>query len=458
MNITTENLGEQHQIVRFNIEDADYRDRFEKALKELAKKAQIPGFRQGHVPPGMIKKMYGETVILDELYKIVNEQMTNYLKTNNFDLLGDALPVANPLDINFNENKSYEFAYEIGLQPSISLESNINKDKTFTRYKIEAKEEEIDAELERIQRKYGERKDVETVEENDVVYAHAHELNDDDSVMDGGIHADTYFNLQMLNEGYSEIFLGAKPGDIKNISDIFSVFKGDRLKVAKNILQLSEITEEGVADINPKFEFKIERIARLFPAEVNEQFFESIGKEFPGVTNIEELKTMVKEAIEVYNSRVTEVALENDMFKYLGDTTNVALPEVFLRKWFRQSNEKEITEDNFEVEFTDFITKLKQSLIYRHIQKSHDLNVSNDELIQEAIATVNMSYGQMGEEFVQYITQNQLKDKKFVENMHDRVAQKKFFEALKGYVTIEDQIITAEEFQKLNKQEEVYAE
>ncbi len=445
-------------IIHFNIENDDYRERFEKGLKDMAKKAQIPGFRPGHVPIGMVKKMYGDTLILDELYKIVNEQMSNYLKENNFDILGDALPVENKLDINSNENKNYEFSFELGIQPHINLESNINKEKTFTRYKIEAREAEIDTELDRIQRKYGQRNDVDIVEENDVIYAHTHELNEDGSVKEAGIHADTYFNLQMLNDDNQEIFLGAKPGEVKNIDDIFSVFKGDRMKIAKNILQLTEASEESVAGIEPRFEFKIERIARLFPAEINDDFFAAIAKEFGEITSIEELRTKIKDAVELYNSRVTEVSLENDMFKYLGDTTNVPLPEVFLRKWFKQTNGAEIAEGDFENEFADFINKLKQSLVYRHIEKSHDLKVVNDELIQEAIATVNMSYGQMGEEFVQYITQSQLKDKKFVENMHDRVAQKKFFEALKGYVTIEDQPISLEEFQKLNKQEEVHAE
>lgn len=458
MNVSIENLGPQHNIIRFNIDNADYRDRFEKALKELAKKSNFPGFRPGHVPMGMVKKMYGNTAILEELYKIVNEQMNAYLKENNFELLGDALPVENKLDIDHNETKSYEFAYEIGIQPEVHLEENINKDKTFTRYKIHAKEEEIDAELERIRNKYGKREDVETVEQNDVIYAHVHELNEDMSVKEGGMHADTYFNLQMLNDDSQNIFLGAKPGDINNIEDVFSVFKGDKVKIAKNILHQTEATEESLEGISSKFEFKIDRIARLLPAELNEEFYTEISKEFGETTTEEELRLKIKDGIEQYNSRVTEVTLENDLFKYLGDTTNVPLPEVFLRKWFKQSNETEITEENFEAEFADFLTKLKQSLIYRTVQKSHDLNVKNEEIIQEALTTVRMSYGQMGDDFIQYITQSQLKDKAFVENMHDRVAQKKFFEALKGYITIEDQAITAEEFQKLNKQEEVYAE
>ncbi len=459
MNISIENLGLQHNIVRFTIANEDYRGRYEKSLKDLAKKAQIPGFRPGHVPAGMVKKMYGDSAMLDELYKIVNEQMNAYLKENNYELLGDALPVEGELGLNIAEPKDYEFAYEIGVQPAIDLSINLNKDKSLTRYQIEAKPEEVEAEFQRILIKYGERKDVDTIEENDVVYANATELNADGTPKEGGVNAETYFNLQMLNADFQSMFLGAKQGDVKNIDDVFSVFIGHKVKIAKNILHLTEATEETAAEISPKFEFRIDKVARMFPAELNDTFFDAISKEFGEIATETELREKIGAAISQYNSSVTEVTLENELFKYLIDTTEVPLPDVFLRKWFSKSNEKDIAAADFEAEFADFTSKLKQSLIYREVQKSHELGVTNEDIIQEAVNTVRASYGQMGDDFVQYITQSQLKDKAFVENMHDRVAQKRFFDVIKGYITIETQPITLEAFQELTKQEPIaYAE
>ena len=141
MNISIDNLGLQHNMVRFTFTNEDYRGRFDKALKDLSKKAQVPGFRPGHVPMGMVKKMYGDSVILDELYKMVNEQMNAYLKENNLELLGDALPVENDLGVDYNETKTYEFVYEIGVQPTIDLSINLNKNKSLTRFRIPAKQE-----------------------------------------------------------------------------------------------------------------------------------------------------------------------------------------------------------------------------------------------------------------------------------------------------------------------------
>ena len=458
MNISIDNLASQHNLVRITISNEDYRGRFEKSLKDLSKKVQIPGFRPGHVPAGMVKKMYGESALLDELYKLVNEQMNAYLKENDYELLGDALPNDTDLAIDHTQEKDYTFEYEIGIQPKLDLSLNLNKGKTLTRYTIAAKPEEVEAEFDRIVRKYGERKDVESVEENDVVYAHAHELNADGSVKEGGIHADTYFNLQMLNDEYQNIFLGAKQGDVKNIDDLFIVFKGDKVKVAKNILHQTEATDESVESISPKFEFKIDRIARLFPAEINETFFAAISQEYGPIDSEAGLREKIAQAIEQYNASMTEVSLENDLFKYLIDTTEVPLPDVFLRKWYSRSNEKAPDADNFEAEYADFSGKLKQSLIYREVQKSHDLSVTNEEILQEALMTVRASYGQMGEDLVQYILSSQIKDKAFVENMHDRVAQKKFFDAIKGYISIEEQPITMEDFQALTKNEAAYAE
>lgn len=458
MNVSVENLGPQHNIVRIELNNADYRERFEKAIKELSKKAQVPGFRTGHVPAGMVRKMYGESVILDELYRIVNDQMNNWLKENNYELLGDALPVPADLGVDHTQEKTYEFAYEVGIQPQIDVEGTLRNAAAFTRHRIAAKDEEIAQELERMQRKYGERKDVDAIEENDVIYAHATEMQADGTAKENGLQVDTYFNLQMLNDDQQSIFLGAKSGETKNIEDIFSVFKGDKVRIAKNVLQQSEATEESVAEISPAFSFRIDRIARLFPAEMNEAFFAEASKEVGEISSEEELRSKIREAIEMYNDQMTDVSLENNIFTYLMDTTLVPLPEVFLRKWYIQSNEKDEASEDFDKEFAEFINNLKQSLIYRTVQRAHNIEVTNEEIIAQAHNTVARSYAQLGDDFIQYVLRTQLKDKQFVENMHNQVAQKKFFTALRGYVAVEEQPITLEEFQELNKKtEETYA-
>lgn len=458
MNVSVENLGHLHNIVHIELTNADYRERFEKAIKDLSKKAQMPGFRVGHVPVGMVRKMYGESVILEELYRMVNDQMNNWLKENNYELLGDALPVPADLGVDHTQEKTYVFSYEVGIQPNIEVESVLRNAAPFTRYRIEAKEEEINEEVARMLKKYGERKDVDEVEENDVIYAHATELQADGTAKEGGMEVDTYFNLQMLNDDQQSLFLGAKNGETKNIDDIFSVFKGDKVRIAKNVLQMSEATEESLEGLSPVFSFRIDRIARLFPAEMGGDFFAQVSKEVGQVTSETELRDKIREAIVMYNDQMTDTELENSIFTYTMDTTQVPLPEVFLRKWYVEANKKEESADDFESEFSTFLTNLKQSLVYRTVQRAHNIEVSNEEVYSEAYSTVARSYAQLGDDFVQYVLGTQLKDKQFVENMHNRVAQKKFFTALRSYVSLDEQPITLEAFQELiKKPEETYA-
>jgi len=458
VNLNVETLGQQHHIVHIEIAPEDYGSRFNKALKDVSKKAQIPGFRPGHVPAGMVRKMYGESVLLDELYRMVNDQMNNWLKENQYELLGDALPVPKDLGIDHNQEKSYTFSYEVGIQPQVEVESVLRNAAAFTRYRIPATETEIQAETERLSRKFGERKDVDAVEENDVVYAHATECNADGTEKEGGLSVDTYFNIQMLNEGQENLFLGAKTGEEKNIDDIFNVFRGDKVRIAKNILQQTEATAESVEGFSPAFRFRIDRIARLYPAEMNEDFFASVSKEIGPVANTEELHEKIRNAIESYNDQMTDTHLENTIFNFLMDNAQVPLPEAFLEKWYAATNKEEPSSEETADSFKTFITNLKQSLVYRTVQRTHAIEVSNEEIFAEAEAQVMRSYGQLGDDFVRYILQSQLKEKEFVENMHNRAAQKKFFAALRGYVSLEEQPITIDEFKEISQpKEEIYA-
>lgn len=459
VNITTEELGDLHQVIHIEIADEDYRKQYDKQIKDLVKKIQLPGFRTGHTPIGLIQKRFGDSALADELNKIVNEQVRTYLETNNLSLLGEALPLRDEqLDIVSKEPRTYTFSYEMGIQPTIDVAAALSKDKVFTQYRIAAKDSEIDQEIERLQKRYGNREDVEKAEEGDVIYLHLEELNSDGSVKENGVHAHSFFNYEMLTESGLEIFKGISKDKEDNIADIFSVFKGDRNQVAKNVLMLEKADEETVEAIQPAFHFKVERISRLYPAALDDKFFNEIVREYGEVEDETQLRSKIKEVIEGYNDRTTSIALENDIYTFLKDNLEIRLPETFLRRWFRKTIEKEISEEEFEKEFAEFTNRLRQSIIFQHVQKAYDLNATKEEVVAEAFETTRISYGHLGEELVSYVANNNLQDKNFVENMHDRVMQKKFFGALKNYITVQDEETTLEEFQKINAKEETYAE
>jgi len=401
VNVTKEILSDLHQIITITISPEDYTSGYSKQIKDLGKKVQLPGFRVGHTPMSIVQKRFGDSVLAEELNKIVNEQMGNYLKENDYNILGDALPINEErLTLDHSKQNTYTFTYEIGIQPKIELADGLSKDRTFTRYKIAAKEEEIDQEIERLRKRYGKREDVDTAENGDVIYVHLQELNPDGTENSSGVHAHSFFNYEMLTDEGLKLLSGAQKDKKYNIANLFNVFQGDKKQVARNMLMLEKAEDAEIENIHKAFEMKIERISRLYPAELDDKFFNEVMKEYGEIDTAEQLRNKIREVIENYNDRMTEVSVENDIYKHLSETLQIPLPEAFLKKWFARSQEKDITAESFDTEFAEFLSRLKQSLIFQKIQKDHGLNVKKEEVVEEAFDNVRMSYGHLGDELV----------------------------------------------------------
>ncbi|HQU77194.1 MAG TPA: hypothetical protein PK742_11175, partial [Chitinophagales bacterium] len=215
-----------------------------------------------------------------------------------------------------------------------------------------------------------------------------------------------------------------------------------------------EPSEEIVEAIQPGFECKVDRIVRLIPAELNEAFFQSVSAEYGEVTDESALRERISGFIEQYNDNMTRVQLDNTLYKYLIEQTSIDLPDQFLEKWFINSR---AADGEDEETFSQFMRRLKESLIFRKVQQEHQLEATQDEIIQAAVQHVRNSYGQLGEDFVRYIVESQLKERSFVESMHDRVMQEKFLDVIRNMISIDDQATTLEEYQSLQK-ETAYAE
>ena len=268
MNVQTEQLGELHEKITITIDPADYQPSYNKALKDLAKKANFKGFRPGHVPMGMVKKLYGDQALAEELNKLVNEAIDKQLKSENKQLLGDPLPAEDePVTINQNEAKEYVFQYEVGIQPEVEL--GLSASDSFTWYKIPASDEDIQQEVSRLRKKYGKREEVDTAADEDVVYVHLQEL---DAEGENALHVHSFYNREMLTEAGLEM-LGSVAKDFKGTcEDIFALFKGEKEQVAKNVLQVKDADASSIDAIQPRFEIAVERIVRLMPAETDAAF------------------------------------------------------------------------------------------------------------------------------------------------------------------------------------------
>jgi trigger factor len=449
LNVQIETLGAQHEKVTIQVAAADYRDAYSKSLKDLAKKAQFKGFRPGHVPMGMVKKLYGDQALAEELNKIVNQSIENHLKESAQQLLGEAVPSTEErVEIDYNQEKDYTFVYEIGLQPTFEL--GLSSADTFIWEKIPAKEDEINEEVARLQKKYGKRDDVDVAEEGDVVYVQLTELNAEGNAKENGLDVQSFFNHEMLTDQGKTFFAGMDKTFSNNIPDVFSVFKGDRGQIAGNVLQMKEASEEAIADINSSFSCAVQRIVRLFPAELDAEFFSAVSAEYGEIADADALSAMIRSMIEQHNDNMTRVQVDNEMYKALIERTQMTLPEQFLEKWYASTQQEDESQE--QDSFPEFLRKLKESLIFRKVQQAHQLEVGNDEIIQAAVQQVRSTYGQLGEDFVRYIVESQLKERTFVESMHDRVMQTKFLDIIRSMVTLEDKATTLEEYQSKQKE------
>lgn len=463
LNIQSESLGNLHEKVTITISPEDYQEKFRHSIKDLSKKVQIKGFRPGHVPSGMVKKMYGDQALADEINKLVNKAVEDHLKENNNEMLGDPIPLEEKLqEIDHRNDKAYTFSFELGLQPEFEI--GLAEGDVFTWYRIPASDNDIDQEMDRLRKKYGKREEVEQAQDLDVVYVHLQELDEQGAAKEEGIHVHSFFNHEMLTDEGNTYFKDVKKDFSGNIDNLFALFKGERSEVAKNVLQMKEVNDEILAAISPSFECKVERIVRLIAADLNEEFFTAVAGEYGDAKDEDELRQAIRSAIENYNDSITRGRLDNDLYKAVVEKTDIALPEEFLTKWYEKNRmNKESNQEGEETEGEEkqedpeplpvFMKRLKESLIFRKVQKSSDLHATQEEIIQEAINHTRSSYGQLGEEFVRYIVENNIKDRTFVESMHDRVLQGKFLDVIRGMVTIQDEAITLEEYQNLQKEE-----
>ena len=234
MNITQEKTGDLKSLVRIKLKREDYEPKVMEQIKKLAKKADIKGFRKGMVPAGVVKKMYGNSVVAEEINKSLNDQMWQYLQENKIDVLGQPIPAADQamLDIDINNMQDIDFAYEVGLAPEIDL-SYIETAKPFDKYKIIVTDAMIDEEIERIRKRFATYEYPESVEQNDILSLTIEELNEDGSIKEGGVSTVSSVMMDLIKKDHQAAFLALKKQDSLE-ANVWDIIDRDREGIAQN--------------------------------------------------------------------------------------------------------------------------------------------------------------------------------------------------------------------------------
>ncbi|MFZ0280393.1 MAG: trigger factor [Bacteroidales bacterium] len=450
MNITKENIDDLNAVLRIQVDKTDYEENVEKVLKDYRKKANIKGFRPGMVPIGLVRKMYGRAVQIDEINKLVTENVQKYLTDEKIEILGDPLPKMDENDkIDFETQESFTFSFDLGLAPSIEIK--LNKKNKVSYYEIAADEKMKNDYLENYTRRYGHFHNADTSEEKDMLKGRIEVLDEDGNPKEGGLFADdTTLGIDIIKDKkIRKHFIGKAPGDAIDF-DLRKAFPND-LEIA-GLLKLKK--EEGAA-IDGNFRFTIREISRFHAAEIGQELFDRIYGEGI-VTSEEEFRKRLEDEITTNLKQESDYKLSLDLKKIALDKVDFQLPEEFLKRWLLKVNEK-TTKEQIEQEFDSFRKDLKWQLVRNSIARLNEIKISEEELLKEAENVTRYQFRQYGlyqatDEQVTNYAKETIKREEDAKKIADKILEEKVIALIKDMVKLETKAVTVEEFNKLFEQ------
>jgi trigger factor len=453
--VTKENIGLLHEKLTVKLEKTDYLPSFEKALKDYSKKANIPGFRKGMVPAGLIKKMYGPSLFTDEVLRSVDRELVSYLQNDKLDIFAQPLPLETDIrQLDVNNPAEYTFHFEVGMKPEFEL-PDLGK-ATITEYKVPATDEMINSELIRLQNRYGNMKDEDTVNsEENVLNVIFSEVDENANEKEGGIKKDNSLLVKYFKEDFRSNLIGKVTNDFV-VVELDKAFDEKELDFILSDLGLDK---NDPAASKKHFKIQISKIGLLEKKELNEEFFNQL---YPGqeIKTEADFRNKVKEEIEAHWKGQAKNQIHDQVFHQLVDHTEIKFPEDFLKKWLKTQNnsgEKEQapkTDEQVEQEFPVFLNQLKWTLISDKIVQDNTIQVQPDEIRNFAKQQLLGYMGNMGtnaedQPWVNDYIERMMKDRKYMEDAYTRIQTQKIFEWADTQLKPTEKEITAEEFTKM---------
>lgn len=445
MNIVRKDLDQNNAILTLKIEKADYAEKVAKSLREYSKKANIPGFRPGKIPAGLIQKMYGKAMLAEEINKIVSEELYKYINDNKVNLLGEPLPneTEQPV-LDFNTQVEFEIKFDLALAPEFEVELS-TKDK-IDFYSIAVSDEMIENQVKSYTSRYGKYIQEEVVEEKDMLKGELLQLLDGEEEIGIRVADAVLTPSAMADEAIKAQFVGAAKGAVI----VFNPSKA--FENETEISTLLKISKDEAKNINTDFQFTIEGITRYHESEIDQEFFDKIY-EAGTVTSEEEFRAKIKVNIEENLTSDSDYKFGVDARKALLEKYNdLVFPDAFLKRWVLSSN-KNMTQDTLDEEYPMMIEGLKWQLIKDKIVKKFEIKVENEDVEDYAKKITKAQFAQYGmigmdDEMISNYAKDMLKKEETFKGIVDRVIDNKVYNSVKQVVTINTKDITVEEFNK----------
>ncbi len=449
MNVLLDKTGNVTATLTVSIEENDYKEKVEKRLKEIGRTHAIPGFRQGHVPAGELKRRFGKQVTADVINDVVYEAVIKYINENKLPVLGQPIPV-DVKELDLKNQKDFTFQYELGLAPELNIE--VSKEDKVPYYKIEASDEMVKEQDEKFRERFGAQVPGEEVEPNALVKGAIMELDENGEVktsedaiqMINGIVAPMYFK----DRDQAKLFEGRKVNDKVKFNP-WKTCDGNPAEMSSML----GVEKDKAADIKGDFEMSISEIIVLRPAEANQELFDNVlGKD--KVNNEADYLKGVKEMIEQDLSANSEILFRHQVEKYMMDKYgNIELPAEVLKKWLINTNEK-ITPENVDEEYVRIEPMLKWQLIKERLAGVCEIKIEEQDLINHAKMIAARQFAQYGmtnidDETLLDYAKRILADKQFRPRIVEETGDIKLYGALKDKITAEEKNVTLDEFKAI---------
>jgi trigger factor len=441
--IKRDNIGLLNDKLTVHLTKEDYFNGFETSLKKHAKTANIPGFRKGMVPAGLIKKMYGQSVFSDEILKKVETELNQYLTNEKVEIFAQPLPLdAQIANLDVNAPGNYDFAFEIGLKPAFQL--NI-KDIKVKRYQVKVTDEMIQNEVDRIQTRNGKMTDPEVVEsEENVINLTFTETDKDGVDVEGGITKDNSLLIKYFAEKTRKQLMGKKKEDTL-VVQLKKAFEEKELEIIVGDLGISK------SDSDKYFKLLITKVGLIEKAPLDETLFLAT---YPNqaIKTEEEFRAALKKDIEGHYEQQAKNQIHDQIYHHLIDHTKMEFPVPFLKRWLQKGGEKHRTEEETEKEYPVFQDQLKWTLISSQLTIDHKIEVVAEDLKnfakQQLMSYMGPQMGALGDndQWLEDYAVRMMQDRKFVEDSYQRISTEKMFSALETEVQAKDEAIEAEKF------------
>ncbi len=440
MEITKHEQGDLGAVLKLKIVEQDYKQQVLDVLKSYKKRANIPGFRSGKVPIGMLNKMYGASVKADEINKLINNSLYKYIEEKELDILGNPLPQNQDQTEDFLNEKDFEFSYELGLSPK--FEVNLSSAGKFTNYQIKVDDQLMKKNIEDLTKRYGKMEPSDQVGEKDMVVVRLKELGTETPID----KQTTIYTEFVENKKEKAKLIGLKKDDTVHVN-VKNLAKND-----VDLAAMLGVSKEQLSTISNEFELQVIAVQRVIPAEENQELYDKIFG--PGKVNgKQEFDDKSKLELEKVLLGFSDKKLKKDVMDALIKKLKLSLPDAFLKKWLLATN-KEMTEQKVEQDYEKFASDMRWMLVENQIVKENGIELQSSELQEHAQGLIKTQFEQYGipvpeEAQLNTYVQNMLSNKEEAHRLRSELIEQKVIKLFREQLTLKDKEVTYTEFEDI---------